>query len=493
MNSIFSRKAVPWLLLASDVVGLIVCFNTASWLRLERLTKLGETLNNTQEFSSLSAIENTALNAEISPIIGHSALFYFVMALFLLGLYIADTYRLDRCALDLSSRMTPARVLLSLALVFGTISSLIYMAGVWGTQPITGRGILLLGTSFFAVWAVATRLAMLRWLKQKLERSRWLVIGKSPEAVEIEREYCALSPDAEFIFWNEPEHKSPSYARVNCAVSVEAIDTLEILSQQNWSGVLIARATEPLSDSVLKTLMAMRLRGICVYELSTFYEQFWGKIPSLAIADDWFAFTSGFILLHHRINVKIKRLVDMTISGALLLATLPLMLLVALAIRIDSPGPVFYSQVRTGINKRPFKVHKFRSMYRDAEKRGIQWASSRDPRITRVGGWLRAMRIDELPQLLNVLRGEMSLIGPRPERPEFDLKLREEIPYYDLRYLVKPGITGWAQVNYPYGSSVEDAYQKVAYDLYYIKNYSLWLDATIILKTIRVVFLGKGR
>ena len=160
---------------------------------------------------------------------------------------------------------------------------------------------------------------------------------------------------------------------------------------------------------------------------------------------------------------------------------------------ISDSGSIFYSQVRTGLNGKKFKVHKFRSMRSDAEKMGIQWAQEKDPRITRSGRFLRMTRIDELPQLWNVLKGEMSLVGPRPERPEFDSQLRQEIPYYDLRYLVKPGITGWAQVCYPYGASVEDAYQKVAYDLYYIKNYSVLLDAVIALKTLRVVVLGKGR
>jgi lipopolysaccharide/colanic/teichoic acid biosynthesis glycosyltransferase len=169
------------------------------------------------------------------------------------------------------------------------------------------------------------------------------------------------------------------------------------------------------------------------------------------------------------------------------------MLLVALAIKLDSPGPIFYSQQRTGLNGKTFKVHKFRSMYQDAEKRGVQWAQERDPRITRVGYWLRLMRIDELPQVWNVVKGEMSLIGPRPERPQFDAQLKEAIPYYDIRYLVKPGITGWAQVLYPYGASIEDAYEKLSYDLYYIKNYSIWLDIAIFFKTIRVVLLGKGR
>ena len=184
----------------------------------------------------------------------------------------------------------------------------------------------------------------------------------------------------------------------------------------------------------------------------------------------------------------------MILAALLLLVFSPLMLLVALAIKLDSPGSVFYTQVRTGLHGKPFGVYKFRSMYQDAEKRGgAQWAKERDPRITRVGRWLRLTRIDELPQIVNVLRGEMSLIGPRPERPEFDVKLKQKIPYYDVRYLVKPGITGWAQVMYPYGASIEDAYEKLAYDLYYIKNYSFWLDLAIALKTVRVVLFGKGR
>jgi exopolysaccharide biosynthesis polyprenyl glycosylphosphotransferase len=177
----------------------------------------------------------------------------------------------------------------------------------------------------------------------------------------------------------------------------------------------------------------------------------------------------------------------------MMLLLAPIMLLAAIAIKLDSPGSVFYSQTRTGLNGETFKVYKFRSMYQDAEKRGAQWASEQDPRITRVGRWLRILRIDELPQIWNVLRGDMSLIGPRPERPEFDIKLSEAIPYYNLRYLVKPGITGWAQVMYPYGASIEDAYEKFAYDLYYIKNFSFWLDIAITLKTVRVVLLGKGR
>ena len=193
------------------------------------------------------------------------------------------------------------------------------------------------------------------------------------------------------------------------------------------------------------------------------------------------------------LNIKFKQLLDFCAAALLILITLPITMLAAIAVKLESPGTIFYSQVRTGHNGKKFRVYKFRSMGQDAEQMGVQWAQERDPRITKVGRLLRLTRIDELPQLWNVLKGDMSLIGPRPERPEFDGQLRQEIPYYDVRYLVKPGITGWAQVCYPYGASVEDAYQKVAYDLYYIKNYSLFLDFVIALKTLKVVILGKGR
>lgn len=192
-------------------------------------------------------------------------------------------------------------------------------------------------------------------------------------------------------------------------------------------------------------------------------------------------------------TAPIKRGVDLIISVLLLIILLPFLLFVACAIKLDSSGSIFYRQIRTGLNGQPFQLVKFRSMCSNAEQNGAVWASENDPRVTRLGRWLRLMRIDELPQLWNVIRGEMSLIGPRPERPEFDVQLAKAIPNYYNRYLVKPGITGWAQVNYRYASSVEDAYEKVSYDLYYINNRSLKLDLAIALKTILVVLLGKGR
>jgi exopolysaccharide biosynthesis polyprenyl glycosylphosphotransferase len=194
-----------------------------------------------------------------------------------------------------------------------------------------------------------------------------------------------------------------------------------------------------------------------------------------------------------RVKEAMKRLSDIVISLGLLVFTLPLMLAVATLIKCDSPGPVFYRQERIGLHGHIFTVFKLRSMRVDAEPEGRPlWASRNDPRITRIGAFIRAFRIDELPQLLNVLRGEMSLVGPRPERPYFVQQLARVIPFYEKRSSVKPGITGWSQVNYPYGASVEDARAKLAYDLYYIQNHSFHLDLLILVSTVRVVLSQKG-
>jgi lipopolysaccharide/colanic/teichoic acid biosynthesis glycosyltransferase len=177
----------------------------------------------------------------------------------------------------------------------------------------------------------------------------------------------------------------------------------------------------------------------------------------------------------------------------LLITLSPLMLITAFAVKLDSKGPILYRQTRTGLNSAPFTLQKFRTMDEGAEKSGAQWSTKGDPRITRLGRLLRAARIDELPQLWNVFSGEMSFIGPRPERPNFTAELEAAIPYYDLRHLVKPGITGWAQVLYPYGASLDDAREKLQYDLYYIKNYSVMLDLVVLVRTLRVVLVGRGR
>ena len=199
-----------------------------------------------------------------------------------------------------------------------------------------------------------------------------------------------------------------------------------------------------------------------------------------------------FAAQHGSLQKRLKRLGDVLVSGVLLLLTAPLQLLAALLIWLEDRGPVFYGQLRSGLDGAPFKVWKLRSMRVDAEASGAQWSVRGDPRITRIGQLLRVTRLDELPQLWAVLQGQMSLIGPRPERPEIEAELEQQIPHYRLRHLIRPGLSGWAQVNYPYGASVEDAANKLSYDLYYLRNFSFWLDLLILVKTMRLVFNANG-
>jgi len=247
-----------------------------------------------------------------------------------------------------------------------------------------------------------------------------------------------------------------------------------------------------MPDEVMQDLMQYRLKGIPVRELVDFYEDEWEKIPVYHLKDRWFVYSHGFTVIHHIFYQRVKRIIDIILSILAMIITGPLMLLTAVLIQIESEGPVFYKQERIGLNERRFNLIKFRSMIKEAEKSGAAWAGEKDPRLTKVGRIIRLFRIDELPQIFNIFKGEMSFIGPRPERPIFVEELKKEIPYYSYRHLVKPGLTGWAQVNFPYGASVEDAVRKLEYDLYYIKNSNLLLDLHIVLRTLRVVLLRRG-
>jgi sugar transferase (PEP-CTERM system associated) len=239
-------------------------------------------------------------------------------------------------------------------------------------------------------------------------------------------------------------------------------------------------------------LLECRLRGIAVEDWPAFYEKATGKILVTSLRPSWLVFADGFVKTPR--TEIIKRLFDVTLAFCGLILAAPVMLLVAVAIKLESPGSVLYRQPRSGQNGCVFILNKFRSMRQDAEKEtGPVWATQSDSRVTRVGAFLRRTRLDELPQLFNVLVGHMSFIGPRPERPEFVQDLQKQIPFYMKRLSVKPGITGWAQVKYRYGSSVDDALEKLQYDLYYIKNLSLFLDFLILLNTVQVVLFARGR
>lgn len=254
----------------------------------------------------------------------------------------------------------------------------------------------------------------------------------------------------------------------------------------------IVSAVNPRENSeLLKNLFACLPLKINFYEIAGFYEKITGKIPVQAIEQMWFL--ENLEENKKNLYARVAKIIDTIVAIVLLIITLPFLPFVALAVKLTSKGPVLFKQVRVGQNSENFKVIKFRTMVNDAEKEGAKWATKNDARVTTVGKFLRKTRIDEIPQLVNVLKGEMSLIGPRPERPEFVSQLQESIPFYNERLLVKPGLTGWAQVVGPsYGGSVEESLEKLQYDLYYIKNRSLGLDISIYLRTIKTVLTRKG-
>jgi sugar transferase (PEP-CTERM system associated) len=263
----------------------------------------------------------------------------------------------------------------------------------------------------------------------------------------------------------------------------------ELIRRQHIDRVIVS-LSDRRGRMPIRELLQAKLSGVRVEDAATTYERLTGKILIDEIKPSWLIFSDGFRA--SRLTRGLKRIVDLALAAAGLVLAAPLMLLTALAVRLESPGPILYRQERVGENGRIFTLCKFRSMRTDAENGTPIWAKEKDDRVTRIGRFLRLTRLDELPQLWNVLRGDMSFVGPRPERPFFVEQLAAVIPFYMERHAVKPGVTGWAQVKYRYGSSVEDAMEKLRYDLYYIKHLSIVFDLTIVADTVKVILSGKG-
>lgn len=269
-------------------------------------------------------------------------------------------------------------------------------------------------------------------------------------------------------------------------------DVLKEMAVNDGVDMVVVAVSRPGSPEFLENILECKMRGVDVLDMPTLYKKLTGKLPVEHVDDFWLVNTRISGVMRNFYTLKVKAACDVLMSILGMALGFPLLLVAAAAIKVDSRGPVFFRQKRVGRGGKVFDMVKLRSMTADAEKKGAVWASTTDPRVTRVGRVIRKLRIDEIPQVWNVLRGEMSFIGPRPERPEFVGMLGAKIPYYSLRHYVKPGITGWAQVNYPYGASEKDALEKLKYDLYYIKNFSPFLELKILLKTIRVVLFGRG-
>ncbi len=321
-------------------------------------------------------------------------------------------------------------------------------------------------------------------------RTRILIFGAGPAALVVGNTLRSADPNAVIVGYmpgpNETETTVPT---------AELLTSRGSLTETAISlGVdeIVVALTERRSGSMpLRQLLDCKLAGVKVYDLNTHFEKTLGQIRVDYLSASWLIFGDGFN--QGAFRTFVKRVFDIVCATLLFIVAAPIMALAAVLIRLESAGPILYRQERVGLNGRTFQVTKFRSMRTDAEKDGKpRWAAANDARITRVGQVIRRLRIDELPQIFNVLNGDMSLVGPRPERPFFVEQLTQKIPFYAVRHSVKPGVTGWAQVRYAYGATVEDSQEKLQFDLYYVKNHTLFLDFVVLLETVGVVLTGKG-
>jgi sugar transferase (PEP-CTERM system associated) len=401
-------------------------------------------------------------------------------ATLLLAGYFLELYRSDR---NNDWKEILLRVIAALILSFFCLTALYFLV----PQIMTGRGNLALALLIFGALQFAWHLRYPMLLKLPGVAQKILILGAGPLAGQIEKVLGVTRHNYVLTGFVQPVGE---IASISSRVLEHAEDLAGMARKEKISKIIISlserRGVLPVRD-----ILGCKLNGIEIIDAMAFYEQVTGKLMIEKINPSWFIFSDGFrVTPVMRFN---KRLLDLTVSFFGLIMSLPIFLLAAVVIKLDTPGPVFFRQVRVGKGEKEFVLYKFRTMRLDAEKdTGAVWAQENDPRATRVGRILRLTRIDELPQLFNVLMGDMSIVGPRPERPEFVTILKEKIPYYSNRHCLKPGATGWAQVRYSYGASVEDAVEKLRYDLYYVKNYSLFLDFLIILETVKVVLCGRG-
>lgn len=320
--------------------------------------------------------------------------------------------------------------------------------------------------------------------------SRVVIFGCGAAAADVGKTLLRSDPQINIVGYIPGPNEAT--ASVPESEILSKTGTLRQMAQRHRADEIVVALTERRAGSMpLRELLDCKVSGVKVYDISTHFEKTLGQISIDYLNAGWLVFGDGFN--QGVVRTVVKRSFDVLCALLLLLVTAPVMLLAAVLIKLESRGPLLYRQERVGLNGSTFDVVKFRSMRTDAEKDGKpRWATSNDDRVTRVGRFIRKTRIDELPQLFNVLSGEMSLVGPRPERPFFVDQLTQEIPYFAVRHSVKPGVTGWAQVRYPYGATVEDSLRKLQFDLYYVKNHSLLLDLMILVETVVVVLTARG-
>jgi sugar transferase (PEP-CTERM system associated) len=408
--------------------------------------------------------------------IGSYAVIVFV-AMISVGVYGADALR--------SMRYATARLLVAVSLGIIALSFVDFILpglAFWRSTLAYAMGLTIL-------LLVSDRLLVGMFLGTSAFRRRVMVLGAGPRAQRLRS--LSEKPGSGFAIVSYIG-MAESQPIVEEAIARSAIHDLSRFVENLGVSEVVLALEERRNALPLKDLLRIKTAGVHVNDFSSFMERETGRVDLDTLNPSWLIFSDGFSS-GRAVSGAAKRLFDICVSGFVLMLTFPLILLFAIAVKLDSRGPAFFRQTRVGLYGQDFDLIKLRSMTVDAEKPGeAQWAQANDPRVTRIGRFIRKVRIDELPQLWSVLKGEMSFVGPRPERPQFVSDLEEKLPYYAERHMVKPGITGWAQINYPYGASMEDARHKLEYDLYYAKNYTPFLDLLIMLQTLRVVLWNEG-
>lgn len=399
-----------------------------------------------------------------------------LLAMVAVGVFGPDSLRSMRFA---AARLLVAVSLSILGLAF--IDFVLPGSTYWRSTLLYGMGLSILAL-------LLNRVVVAGLLPPDAFRRRILVLGAGKRANRLKE--LSARPESGFgvVGFVSMGATEPLVA---AAVPRASIDDLSGYVASVGASEVVLALEERRNALPLKDLLRIKTLGVHVNDFSSFMERETGRVDLDTLNPSWLIFSDGFSS-GRAISGTIKRLFDIAASLLLMLISLPVIALFAMIVKLDSPGPAFFRQKRVGLYGQPFELIKLRSMRTDAEKDGAKWAEKSDPRITRVGSIIRKLRIDELPQVWTVLKGDMSFVGPRPEVPQFVDDLEEKLPYYAERHMVKPGITGWAQINYPYGASIEDARHKLEYDLYYAKNYTPFLDLLILLQTLRVVLWPEG-
>jgi exopolysaccharide biosynthesis polyprenyl glycosylphosphotransferase len=417
----------------------------------------------------------------------------------LLILWLGFSYLLGRYSRDekVKRGSLRRRILLTMAVAFVVVVVVVLILN-WALRaqdPRTFRSFLI---PLITAVTSGSILAQIWVFRQQRHRRAFLLVGEENLLNILRKELMQsrVSRDIMLTFCPTDSSLSEAYPPLLDGLLQKAQESLEVPSNNDWcsldfDGIAISDSAV-LDDRLLQQLLELRIGGTSICSLMLWAEHHLQRVPPELFTSRWLVQAEGFELQPGRLGWRIKRLGDLVVALILLLLASPLIALAALLIVLEDGGPVFYSQERTGLFGDIVRIWKLRTMHTQAEAVGAQWAKRNDPRITKVGAWLRRTRIDELPQLVSVLKGEMSLIGPRPERPEIELDLEEKIPHYRCRHWVRPGLSGWAQVCYPYGASFDDSRMKLSYDIFYLRNANLFLDAFILIKTIRLVFRAEG-